>query len=136
MKNLYNTIREVLQEEAGFSIAPYCQNTFEDVDRTVRLEMGIKSQLSPSFDMYNATFTVCFMNGQDWASNAAKLSDALMTFIPLEDRPDEECRLLPDNSYRMQLLDVPEFSEIEVTIDENTADEEHSVEVTINYCVE
>ena len=83
--------------------------------------------------MYEATFSVIFLNGSDWASNAAKLSDALMSFIPMEDRPDEECKQLPDNSDKMALLDVPEFGEIETIIDENTADEEHSVSVTIHY---
>lgn len=91
-----------------------------------------QSQIQPQFAQYEATFNVAFLSGE-WANNASKLSDALMTFIPIEDRPNEECKELPDNSSLMTLLDIPQFSEILVEYNEDTAEEEHSVSVTIYY---
>lgn len=95
--------------------------------------MESQNQLAPSFAMYEATVTVTFLNGLSWAENAAKLSDCLMSFIPMEDRPDEESRALPDNTHLMTLLDVPEFSDITTERDEATAEEEHSVRIAIAY---
>ena len=132
MKKLYNNLKEVLEQQ-GFNIAPYGEHTNMMDERSIRLEMGTITPLSPCFDMYTVTFTVFFINGFNWAEYAAKLSDALMSFIPMTDRPDEESQQLPDNSTKMTLLDVPEFGEIETTFDEDNGEEEHSVSVTIHY---
>lgn len=131
MKKLYNTLTEVLNQY-GFNFASWGEDEVQPTERTARLEVVEQLQIQPSFDIYQATFTVVFMVG-DWASNATNLSDALMTFIPMEDRPSEECKELSDNSNKLTLLEVPQFSEIQVEYNEDTAEEEHSVSVTIYY---
>lgn len=131
MKKLYNTLTDVLTQ-FGFNMATWGEDTQEPDERTARIEVVEQAQLEPQFAMYSATFNVVFLHG-DWASNASNLSDALMTFIPLEDRPSEECKELADNSDKLTLLEVPQFSEILVEYNEDTAEEEHSVSVTIYY---
>ena len=131
MKKLYNALREVFIQ-SGYNVAQWGQDTIEPLDRTLRIEVVEQSQIQPQFAQYEATFNVVFLSGE-WANNASKLSDALMTFIPMEDRPNEECKELSDNSNIMTLLDIPQFSEILVEYNEDTAEEEHSVSVTIFY---
>lgn len=131
MKKLYTTLAEVLNE-CGYNVAEWGEDSFQTDERTLRLELVEQEQLAPQFDMYSATFTVVFLHG-DWADNACKLSDALMTLIPMEDRADEESIKLPDNTNKLTLLEVPQFSEILTDYDSDTAEEEHSVSVTIHY---
>ena len=131
MKKLYTTLTQVLKE-SGYNMATWGEDEVQPEERTLRLELVEQSQLAPEFDMYTATFNVVFLQG-DWAENAAKLSDALMTFIPMEDRQDNESRMLPDNTTKLTLLEVPQFSDIMCEYDEETAEEEHLVSVTINY---
>lgn len=66
MRDLYNTLTDVLGD-AGFNLAPFGEDSFQMADRSIRLEMGEKNPLAPSFDMYSATFTVTFLNGFSWA---------------------------------------------------------------------
>lgn len=131
MKKLYTTLTDVLNQ-FGFNMATWGEDTQEPDERTARIEVVEQQQLEPQFAMYSATFNVVFLHG-DWATNASNLSDALMTFIPMEDRPSEECKELADNSDKLTLLEVPHFSEIIVEYNEDTAEEEHSVSVTIYY---
>ena len=131
MKKLYTTLTEVLIE-CGYNMATWGEDQEQPEERTLRLELVEQSQLAPQFDMYSATFNVVFLHG-DWAENAAKLSDALMTFIPMEDRQDKESKMLADNSTKLTLLEVPQFSDIMTEYNEDTAEEEHLVSVTINY---
>lgn len=131
MKKLYETLTEVLIQR-GFDVATWGEDEEQPESRTLRLEVIEQAQIAPSFDMFEATFTVVFLQG-DWATNAANLSDALTTLIPVEDRPDAESRSLPDNSDKLTLLDIPQFSEITVEYNEDTAEEEHSVMVSIHY---
>ena len=131
MKKLYTTLTEVLKE-SGYNMATWGEDEVQPDERTLRLELVEQSQLAPEFDMYSATFNVVFLHG-DWAENAAMLSDALMTFIPMEDRQDKESRMLPDNTTKLTLLEVPQFSDIMCEYNEDTAEEEHIVSVTINY---
>lgn len=131
MKKLYNALKEILIQ-SGYNVAEWGADELEPDERTLRLEVIEQEQLHPSFSQYSATFTVVFLVG-DWAENAAKLSDALMTFIPMEDRQDNESIKLPDNSTTLTLLEVPQFSEISCEYNEETAEEEHSVSVTIYY---
>ena len=131
MKKLYTTLTDILKG-SGYNVADWGEDTLEPDERTLRLEVVEQEQLAASFDMYSATFTVTFLQG-DWAENAVKLSDALMTFIPMEDRQDNESKNLPDNSTKLTLLEVPQFSDILCEYDSETAEEEHSVSVTIYY---
>ena len=131
MKKLYTTLTEVLKA-SGYNMATWGEDEVQPEERTLRLELVEQSQLAPEFDMYSATFNVVFLQG-DWAENAAKLSDTLMTFIPMEDRQDKESRMLADNTTKLTLLEVPQFSDIMCEYNEDTAEEEHIVSVTINY---
>lgn len=131
MKKLYTTLTDILIQ-SGYNVAEWGTDELEPDERTLRLEVVEQEQLAASFDMYSATFTVTFLSG-DWAENAAKLSDALMTFIPMEDRQDKDSKQLPDNSTKLTLLEVPQFSDIISEYDTETAEEEHSVSVTIYY---
>lgn len=56
-----------------------------------------------------------------------------MTFIPMYDRQDKDSKQLPDNTTKLTLLEVPQFSDIISEYDTETAEEEHSVSVTIYY---
>ena len=117
----------------GFNVAPYGEHTFTEQDRDLRITLISKTPLAPMFDMYSANFEVAFLNGENWAENASKLSDALMSFIPMEDRPDQQAKALPDNSDKLTLLDVPEFGEIQAVFDQDNGDQEYQVGVTLHY---
>lgn len=131
MKKLYDTLKQVL-EQVGYNIASWGADEFETDERSLRLEVVEQSQIEPSFCQYSATFTVTFLNG-DWAENATLLSNSLMSLIPVDERPNTECEELPDNTHLMTLLEVPQFSDIICEYNEDTAEEEHSVTVTIFY---
>ena len=49
------------------------------------------------------------------------------------DRQDKDSKQLPDNTTKLTLLEVPQFSDIISEYDTETAEEEHSVSVTIYY---
>jgi hypothetical protein len=132
MKYLYNTLTQVLRD-FGYDVASWGLDEIQPEERTVKLELVEQNQIEPQFDMYEASFNIVFLNG-DWAENASKLSDALTTFLPMEDRVDEASKKLLDNSSKLTLLEAPQFSEISVEYNEDTAEEEHAVMVTIHYC--
>ena len=132
MKNLYNSLRDILIDN-GFNVAPYGEHTFTNEDRDIRITLISKTPLAPCFDMYSASLEISFINGENWAENASKLSDALMSFIPMQDRPDEQSKTLPDNSDKLTLLDVPEFGEIQAVFDQDNGDQEYQVGVTLHY---
>lgn len=117
----------------GFNVAPYGEHTFTNEERDIRITLISKTPLAPMFDMYSANFEVAFLNGENWAQNASKLSDALMSFIPMQDRPDQQAKDLPDNSNKLTLLDVPEFGQIQAVFDQDNGDQEYQVGVTIHY---
>lgn len=117
----------------GFNVAPYGEHTFTNEQRSIRLTLLSKTPLAPCFDMYSANLEISFLNGENWAQNASKLSDALMSFIPMEDRPDQQAKDLPDNSHKLTLLDVPEFGQIQAVFDQDNGDQEYQVGVTIHY---
>ena len=117
----------------GFNVAPYGEHTFTNDDRDIRITLISKTPLAPCFDMYSANLEISFINGENWAQNASKLSDSLMSFIPMQDRPDEQSKALPDNSDKLTLLDVPEFGEIQAVFDQDNGDQEYQVGVTLHY---
>jgi hypothetical protein len=131
MKKFYNILRSVFNEN-GYNVAPWGEDTYENEDRSIRIELLEQSEVEPLFSVYNISMTVTFIKG-DWAENAAKLSDILTTFIPRDDRPDAESKTLPDNSHMVTILEAPQYADITYDIDEDTADEEHSVLVTLFY---
>ena len=119
--------------DKGFNVAPYGEHSFTNEDRDIRITLINKTPLAPMFDMYSANLEVAFLNGANWAENASKLSDALMSFIPMQDRIQEEEKQLPDNSDKLTLLDVPEFGQIQAVFDQDNGDQEYQVAVTIHY---
>jgi hypothetical protein len=131
MKKLYNILTEVLRTK-GFNITTWGDNTLIDDERTLALTIKEMSQIQPQFDTLQATITITFFSG-DWAENAINLSDAITTFIPIEDRVDAESKSLPDNSDKLTLLEVPLFEEIEIDIDDETAEEQQTLNMTIHF---
>ena len=51
----------------------------------------------------------------------------------MADRVDAESKLLPDNSDKLTLLEVPTFDEIEIDIDDETAEEQQTLNMTIHF---
>jgi hypothetical protein len=131
MKKLYNILKQVLTEH-GFNVANYGENSFRPDERTVAITINDMAQVEPSFNVIEATINLTFYEGE-WADNALKLSDALLTFIPKNDRPDEETKQLMDNSAMMTLLEVPSFTEVELDYDEETAEETQTLTFTIYF---
>lgn len=132
MKFLYEVIRALLIQH-GYNIAPFHENTFQTEERTLAIEIDSINEVMPLFGIYEGTLSFYFFN-ETWEANAAKLSDILMTLIPVENRPDDdECRFLADNSHMVELLDVPEWSGIAVEVDADNSDEVHKVSALIKY---
>lgn len=123
MKDLYTRLTQILRKW-GYSIADWGEDETEPFDRNLRLEIVEQNQLAASFNMWQATFNVVFLSG-DWSENASKLSNALLSLMPLEDREQigdlTESR---DFSEILTLLDIPQFSDVLVEYNEDTAEEE------------
>lgn len=133
MKELYTRLTEILRKW-GYSIAEWGEDELEPIDRTLRLEIVEQNQLAPSFNMWEATFNVVFLSGE-WSENASNLSNAMLSLIPEEDRhQSREMTNIRDFSDILTLLDIPQFSDVTVEYNEETAEEEQSVTVTIYYC--
>lgn len=132
MKKLYNTLRNYY-ESVGFDIAPFGEDSFDEGQRTLVMTIGDVKPLQAGFDMYEATLTISFINGNTWNENSEVLWQGLCSFIPKEERIDEASTDLPDNSEMMTLLDVPEFTDIYVEHDEDNAEEKHNVTISIKY---
>lgn len=128
MNKLYNKLQSVLGQ-MGWSIAPFCENTFDDGDRTLNIEITDLHPIQAGFQTMEATITFTFLNGNSWEENSVKLWESLCSFIPLEDRIEEY--FIPDNSNELTLLDIPEYNEIVTEQDEDTGTTSSSVTVTI-----
>lgn len=123
MKDLYTRLTQILRKW-GYSIAEWGEDELEPIDRTLRLEIVEQNQLAPSFNMWEATFNIVFLSG-DWSENASKLSNALLSLMPLEDREQiGDLTELRDFSEILTLLDIPQFSDVLVEYNEDTAEEE------------
>lgn len=131
MKQLYKILRNVLVQ-FGYNVAEWGLDEERPQERTLKIELVQQSQVEPCFSVYQASFNIVFLNG-DWAENATNLSNALTTLIPMEDRQDMESKRLSDNTSIISLLEPPQFSEISVQYNEDTAEEQHTVLVTIHY---
>lgn len=129
MKELYNALKELF-EKSGFNVAPYAENTFFDEERTAIISLNETNEIEPLFGIYETTFKIAFVNGETWEDNSSKLSDALCSCIPFDERP-ESMEGLPDNTPILKLLEPPEFSEIEVAIDDDNANVQSGVTVSI-----
>lgn len=132
MKKLYNTLRDYYGT-VGFDVAPFGEDSIDDGSRTLILEIDEVKQIEAGFDMFEATFIVSFINGNTWAENSEALWQGLCSFIPLDERVDDTALNLPDNSDIMTLLDIPEFTNISAEHDSVTAEETHSVTISIKY---
>lgn len=132
MKKLYNTLRNYY-ESVGYNIAPFGEDSFDDGFRTLILSIDEVNPIEAGFDMYEATFTITFINGNTWEENSETLWNGLCSFIPWNERVDITALSLPDNSDLMTLLDVPEFSNINVEHDADNAEEKHNVTISIKY---
>lgn len=132
MKKLYNTLRDYY-ETVGFDIAPFGEDSIDDGFRTLVLDIEEVKQIEAGFDMFEAVFTVSFINGNTWAENSEVLWQGLCSFIPLDERIDESSLNLPDNSDVLTLLDIPEFTNISAEHDAVNAEEMHSVTISIKY---
>lgn len=132
MKKLYNTLRDYY-ETVGFDIAPFGEDSTDDGSRTLILDIDEVKQIEAGFDMFEATFMVSFINGNTWADNSETLWQGLCSFIPVDERVDITAINLPDNSDIMTLLDIPEFTNISAEHDATTAEEKHSVTISIKY---
>lgn len=132
MKFLYEVLRALLIQH-GYDIAPFHENSFQTDERNLAIEIDSINEVMPLFGIYEATLSFYFLN-ETWEANAAKLSDILMTLMPIEYRPDDdECRFLPDNSDMLELIDLPEWSGVAVEIDTDNSDEVHKVTALIKY---
>ena len=132
MRFLYEVLRALLTQH-GYDIAPFHENTFETDDRNLAIDIESINEFMPLFGIYEATVSFYFLD-DTWEDNAAKLSDIIMTLIPVENRPDDdECRFMADNSDMVEVLDVPEWSNVMVEIDPDNSDEVHKVTALIKY---
>ena len=132
MKKLYNTLREVLTE-VGFNIAPFGENTIDDGTRTVEITIDELEPVEAGFNTWQGTVTFNFINGYSWEENSIDLWEVLSSFIPLADRVDEEALNIVDNSAKLELLELPQYSDIITTHDEDTGNATSSVSVTLTF---
>lgn len=133
MKDFYNKLKIVLEKEGEFVIADYAENCIETFDKLLILAVGEIRPIEPSFCQYEADFTATFINCDDWADCAVRLSNALTTLIPMEDRADEQSKKLNDNTEILTLLDTPQFTELDSSIDPENGEETYTVNVTVNF---
>lgn len=132
MKKLYNILRDYY-EAVGFDIAPFGEDSIDEGNRTLILSIDELKPIEAGFDMYEASITFSFINGNTWEENSEILWEGLCSFIPLDERVDPSSLVLPDNSDMLYLLDVPEFTDINSEHDATNAEERHNVTISIKY---
>lgn len=132
MKKIYNALRSYYVS-AGFNIAPFGEDSFDDGTRSFVLTIEEVKPLQAGFDMYEATFTVSFINGHTWEENSEALWQGLCSFIPLDERVDVSALNIAENTDILTLLELPEFTDISVEHDSDNAREIHNVTISIKY---
>lgn len=130
MNRLYNILKWAM-EQKGWNIAPFAENTIDNGERTLEINIGELQPVQQGFDIMEATVTFTFINGNNWEENSLELWEALTSFIPVNERI--EALTLPDNSYRLTILETPQFSDILTEQDENTGNTTSSVTVTFTF---
>ena len=114
------------------NVAPFTENTIDDGERTLKININELHPLQHYFNIMEATVTFTFINGKAWEDNAKLILERLMIFIPREER-SEEYKPVPDQSSRLTLLDEPEFEDIVTEVDEDTGEFSHSVTVSFPF---
>lgn len=130
MNRLYNILKWAM-EQKGWNIAPFAENTIDNGERTLEINIGELQPVQQGFDIMEATVTFTFINGNNWEENSLELWEALTSFIPISERI--EALTLPDNSERLTILETPQFSDILTEQDENTGNTTSSVTVTFTF---
>lgn len=130
MNRLYNILKWAM-EQKGWNVAPFAENTIDNGERTLEINIGELQPVQQGFDIMEATVTFTFINGNNWEENSLELWEALTSFIPVNERI--EALTLPDNSYRLTILETPQFSDILTEQDENTGNTTSSVTVTFTF---
>lgn len=130
MNRLYNILKWAM-EQKGWNVAPFAENTIDNGERTLEINIGELQPVQQGFDIMEATVTFTFINGNNWEENSLELWEALTSFIPISERI--EALTLPDNSDRLTILETPQFSDILTEQDENTGNTTSSVTVTFTF---
>lgn len=131
MKSLYNNLRSVL-ESVGFNVALYGENTIDYGERTLEINIGEINVIQPGFNIMEASVTLTLVHDNEWEILSGLISDALHSFIPMAERADEEMSIA-DNSDLMELVDIPEITNMVLEIDEVNGAEFQSLSYTIKY---
>lgn len=131
MKSLYNNLRTVL-ESVGFNIAYYGENTIDYGERTLEINIGEINVIQPGFNIMEASVTLTLVYDNEWEILSGLISDALHSFIPMAERADEEMSIA-DNSDLMELVDIPEITNMVLEIDEANGAEYQSLSYTLKY---
>ena len=129
MKELYRILQEALQD-AGYRVGNYGENNPPSEEINAILTMEEMNPIENGFAHYQASITIQLINGTSWDEDFRKISEVLLSFIPMEDRYDG-LKTLPDRSDKMILLDIPVFSDISIDIDEDTAEETHGIAIEL-----
>ena len=131
MKSLYNNLRTVF-ESLGFNVALYGENTIDYGDRTLEINVGEINVIQPGFNIMEASVTLTLVHDNQWEILSGLISDALHSFIPMAERTDEEMSIA-DNSDLMELVDIPEITNMVLEIDEFNGAEYQSISYTLKY---
>lgn len=131
MKSLYNNLRTVF-EALGFNVALYGENTIDYGERTLEINIGEINVVQPGFNIMEASVTLTLVHDNQWEILSGLISDALHSFIPMAERTDEEMSIA-DNSDLMELVDIPEITNMILEIDEVNGAEYQSISYTLKY---
>ena len=131
MKSLYNNLRTVF-EALGFNVALYGENTIDYGERTLEINIGEINVIQPGFNIMEASVTLTLVYDNQWEILSGLISDALHSFIPMAERTDEEMSIA-DNSDLMELVDIPEITNMLLEIDEVNCAEYQSISYTLKY---
>ena len=131
MKSLYNNLRSVL-ESVGFNVALYGENTIDYGERTLEINIGEINVIQPGFNIMEASVTLTLVHDNEWEILSGLISVALHSFIPMAERADEEMSIA-DNSDLMELVDIPEITNMVLEIDEANGAEYQSLSYLLKY---
>lgn len=131
MKSLYNNLRTVF-EALGFNVALYGENTIDYGERTLEINIGEINVIQPGFNIMEASVTLTLVHDNQWEILSGLISDALHSFIPMAERTDEEMSIA-DNSDLMELVDIPEITNMALEIDEVNGAEYQSISYSLKY---
>lgn len=132
MRSLYNNLRSVL-ESVGFNVAMYGENTIDYGERTLEINIGEIGVIQPGFNIIEAQITLTLVHDNEWEMLSGLISDALHSFIPIQDRVSDEEMKIADNSELMELVDIPEITNMILEIDEATGTEYQSISYSLKY---